>query len=107
MLFVKACSTTGYCGPISPFYQVLSSEFAGKFVYLIFTVPLTILLGIILKPAFDVFLPAGFLFSVVIVSGLGAAIFVGLLAGTFGFLVYPRGCITGITGFFGVSFFQG
>jgi len=39
--------------PVSPFYQVLSSEFAGKFVYLVFTIPLTVILGLILKPAIE------------------------------------------------------
>lgn len=38
--------------PLSPLYQILSSELAGKVVYLIFTVPVVILLMVLLKPEF-------------------------------------------------------
>lgn len=39
--------------PLSPLYQILSSEVAGKVVYLVFTVPIVILLMILLKPTFS------------------------------------------------------
>ncbi len=39
--------------PLSPLYQILSSEIAGKVVYLIFTVPIVIILMILLKPTFS------------------------------------------------------
>lgn len=39
--------------PLSPFYQILSSEVAGKVVYLVFTVPIVIILMILLKPTFS------------------------------------------------------
>jgi len=58
--------------PISPFYQVLSSEFAGKFVYLIFTIPLTVLLGLVLRPTFDLSFQqiSFFLLSLILAWGL-------------------------------------
>lgn len=46
--------------PLSPLYQILSSELAGKVVYLIFTAPVVILLMVFLKPEFT-FSPSEFL----------------------------------------------
>lgn len=45
--------------PLSPLYQILSSEVAGKVVYLVFTVPIVIILMIFLKPSFS-FTPSQF-----------------------------------------------
>ncbi|HSM23744.1 MAG TPA: ABC-2 family transporter protein [Anaerolineaceae bacterium] len=39
--------------PLSPLYQILSSEIAGKVVYLVFTFPIVLILMIILKPSFS------------------------------------------------------
>jgi ABC-2 type transport system permease protein len=39
--------------PLSPFYQILSSEIAGKVVYLVFTLPIITILIVVLKPAFS------------------------------------------------------
>lgn len=39
--------------PLSPLYQILSSEIAGKVVYLVFTIPIIIFLVILLKPQFS------------------------------------------------------
>ncbi len=39
--------------PLSPLYQILSSEIAGKVVYLIFTIPIVGILVILLKPVFS------------------------------------------------------
>ena len=47
--------------PLSPLYQILSSEIAGKVVYLIFTVPVVILLMVLLKPEFT-FSPSEFFY---------------------------------------------
>lgn len=57
--------------PVSPFYQVLSSEFAGKFVYLAFTIPLTVLLGLILKPTLELSLPQVFVFFLSLIMAWG------------------------------------
>ncbi len=38
--------------PISPIFDTLASEVAGKVVYLIFIIPITVLLGLVLKPEF-------------------------------------------------------
>jgi len=38
--------------PLSPLYQILSSEIAGKVVYLVFTIPIVTLLIVLLKPSF-------------------------------------------------------
>ena len=38
--------------PLSPLYQILSSEIAGKVVYLVFTVPIVLVLVVLLKPQF-------------------------------------------------------
>ena len=46
--------------PLSPLYQILSSEIAGKVVYLIFTIPIVIFLILILRPQFS-FTPNQFL----------------------------------------------
>lgn len=40
--------------PIPPLYNILSSEVAGKFVYLIFTIPVVVVLALVLKPVFVV-----------------------------------------------------
>ncbi|HEY9076493.1 MAG TPA: ABC-2 family transporter protein [Anaerolineaceae bacterium] len=40
--------------PLSPFYQVLSSEVAGKVVYMVFVIPATGLLAILLQPKVDI-----------------------------------------------------
>ena len=39
--------------PLSPFYQILSSEIAGKVVYLVFTIPIVTILMVLLKPSFS------------------------------------------------------
>jgi ABC-2 type transport system permease protein len=44
--------------PMSPLYNTLASELAGKAVYMTFVAPVALLLGLWLKPAFDVTAPA-------------------------------------------------
>ncbi len=39
--------------PLSPLYQILSSEIAGKVVYLVFTLPIITILIVVLKPSFS------------------------------------------------------
>jgi ABC-2 type transport system permease protein len=39
--------------PLSPLYQILSSEIAGKVVYLVFTIPVVLILVVLLKPQFS------------------------------------------------------
>ncbi|MRR30710.1 hypothetical protein EG834_10400, partial [bacterium] len=39
--------------PIPPIFDALASEFAGKVVYLVFVVPILVILGFILKPEMD------------------------------------------------------
>lgn len=48
--------------PISPIYDPLSGELAGKMVYLVFIVPILILLGFVLKPEMDLTLANGLAF---------------------------------------------
>lgn len=48
--------------PIPPLYDALASEFAGKVVYLIFVVPIVVILGFILKPEMDLTLVNGLAF---------------------------------------------
>ena len=48
--------------PIPPLYDALASEFAGKVVYLIFVVPIVVILGFILKPQMELTLVNGLAF---------------------------------------------
>jgi ABC-2 type transport system permease protein len=50
--------------PISPLYQILSSEIAGKIVYLVFTIPVAFLLALLLRPQMQTS-PSGGIFFVV------------------------------------------
>ena len=65
--------------PVSPFYQVLSSEFAGKFVYLVFTIPLTVLLGLVLRPTIELSLPQVFVFLLSLIMAWGLRFLWGYL----------------------------
>jgi ABC-2 type transport system permease protein len=49
--------------PISPMFDALASEIAGKVVYLIFTIPITLILGLVLRPELDVTLKECILFG--------------------------------------------
>lgn len=40
--------------PVPPLYNILSSELAGKIVYMIFTVPVVALLALLLRPAMEI-----------------------------------------------------
>ncbi len=48
--------------PISPLYQVLSSEVAGKVVFMLFSIPLTALFALIIRPQINLTLSQGLLF---------------------------------------------
>ncbi|PKO15263.1 MAG: hypothetical protein CVU39_11710 [Chloroflexi bacterium HGW-Chloroflexi-10] len=48
--------------PISPLYQILSSEIAGKIVYLVFTIPVALLLALLLRPQMQTSLSGGIYF---------------------------------------------
>lgn len=48
--------------PMAPLYNTLSSEIAGKVVYMIFTVPLTAVLALVLRPELHVTLQDGLAF---------------------------------------------
>jgi ABC-2 type transport system permease protein len=48
--------------PMSPIFNVLSTELAGKVVYLSFTIPVALLLALLLKPEFILTLQNGILF---------------------------------------------
>ncbi|MBN1668044.1 MAG: ABC-2 family transporter protein, partial [Anaerolineales bacterium] len=39
--------------PLSPIYNALASEIAGKVVYMTFTIPVAVLLALLLRPEFD------------------------------------------------------
>jgi len=58
--------------PVSPMFDTLASEIAGKVVYLIFTIPVTLLLGFVLRPEINVTLEGFVLF--VIALGLAWAL---------------------------------
>ena len=48
--------------PMAPIFNVLSTELAGKVVFLSFTIPVALLLALILKPEFTLTWPNGILF---------------------------------------------
>lgn len=48
--------------PISPIFQALSTEMAGKVVYMTFTIPVALILALLLKPEFDFTLQNGLFF---------------------------------------------
>lgn len=50
--------------PIAPVYDALASEVAGKIVYLVFDLPILVLLAVIMKPEFDFTWEKGSLFLV-------------------------------------------
>ena len=50
--------------PIAPVYDALASEVAGKFVYLVFDLPILIVLAFIMKPELTVTVESGVLFLV-------------------------------------------
>ena len=48
--------------PMSPVFQVLSSEIAGKVVFMVFTIPVALILGLLLRPQIKFALPEILLF---------------------------------------------
>ena len=48
--------------PMSPLYHSLSSEIAGKVVFMLFSIPITGILALIIRPQFNLTLPQGLLF---------------------------------------------
>ena len=88
--------------PLSPFYDTLSSEMAGKVVYMIFDLPIVLVLALIMRPEMHATLRdiAGLHPSTP--AGLGAALLLGLLAGIAGLLGYAGRRAAGLTGFAGL-----
>jgi ABC-2 type transport system permease protein len=64
--------------PLSPLYQILSSEIAGKVVYLIFTIPIVLLLVVLLKPQFTFSLNHFFVFWIALLFAWGLRFLWGL-----------------------------
>lgn len=48
--------------PMAPIFNVLSTEIAGKVVYMTFTIPVALLLALLLRPEFELTLQNGLLF---------------------------------------------
>ncbi len=48
--------------PMSPLYHALSSEIAGKVVFMLFSIPITVLLALVLRPALHLTWQTGLLF---------------------------------------------
>lgn len=63
--------------PVAPIYDALASEFAGKVVYLIFDIPVLILLAVLLKPEFNFGLQEVFLFIPALILAWGLRFFWG------------------------------
>ena len=68
-------------------FDTLASEIAGKVVYLIFTIPITLVLGMILDPEINVTLEGLCFFRYSAWISLGFAFHLGLLDCDPGFLV--------------------
>jgi len=64
--------------PIPPLYNILSSEAAGKIVYLIFVIPIVAVLALVLKPELSVTLPGAGWFVLSLVLAWALRTFWGL-----------------------------
>lgn len=64
--------------PIAPLYNILSSEFAGKLVYLIFTIPIVAVLALLLQPQMVITAPNTALFVPALILAWALRTFWGL-----------------------------
>jgi hypothetical protein len=75
--------------PMSPIYHGISQEIAGKVVFMLFSVPITALLALIIRPQFNLSWGQALEFLPAILLAMGVALLLGLLAGFAGLLGYP------------------
>lgn len=63
--------------PISPIFEPLASEIAGKVVYLVFIVPVTLILGLVLRPELQITPANGLLFGLALILAWALRFFWG------------------------------
>ena len=63
--------------PMAPIFNVLSTEIAGKVVYMTFTIPVALLLALLLQPTFELTLQNGLLFIPAVVFAWALRFFWG------------------------------
>jgi len=63
--------------PMSPLYQALSSEIAGKVVFMLFSIPITGLLSLVIQPKFNLSWEQGLLFIPSLLAAWGLRFFWG------------------------------